>query len=137
MNRTEQLAVFHHSLDRATAEHDFLDRFYSSFMAGSPKIQQVFRHTDMASLKRKLTSSLQMMTLAVDDAPGAEDYLRYLGRSHRRFDLNSTHFDLWKGSLLKTVAQCDPEFDDEIQAVWAEVIGSGIALIRAGMNGSS
>src|SRR6056297_2392058 len=133
MNKTERLAKFHHSLDRATAEPEFLDRFYTSFMAISPKIQRVFEGIDMDRLKRKLKSSLHVMTLAVDDAPGADEYLHFLGKTHRRFELDPAHFDLWKGSLLKTAAECDPEFDDEIQAVWAEVIGSGIELMRSGM----
>src|SRR6056297_1656439 len=131
MTRAERLAEFHRSLERATAEPEFLDRFYKSFMAISPKIQRVFEGTDMA--KRKLKSSLHVMTLAVDDAPGADDYMRFLGRTHRRLNLDPAHFDLWKGSLLKTAAECDPEFDDRTQAIWAEVIGNGIELMRSGM----
>ncbi|HKL53438.1 MAG TPA: globin domain-containing protein [Wenzhouxiangellaceae bacterium] len=133
MTRTERLAEFHRSLERATAEPEFLDRFYKSFMAISPKIQRVFQGTDMARLKRKLKSSLHVMTLAVDDAPGADDYMRFLGKTHRRLNLDPAHFDLWKGSLLKTAAECDPEFDDRTQAIWAEVIGNGIELMRSGM----
>jgi len=133
MGRAERLAKFHRSLDRATAEPDFLDRFYRSFMAISPKIQRIFAGTDMARLKRKLKSSLHVMTLAVDESPGADDYLRFLGKTHRRFELDPAHFDLWKGSLLKTAAECDPDFDDEIQAIWAEVIGNGIEVMRIGM----
>jgi len=133
MDRAARLAEFHRSLDRATAEPEFLERFYDSFMAISPKIQQVFEGTDMARLKRKLKSSLHVMTLAVDDSPGADDYLRFLGKTHRRFKLDPAHFELWKGSLLKTAAECDPEFDDETQAIWAEVIGNGIELMRTGM----
>ena len=133
MTRAERLAEFHRSLERASAEPEFLDRFYKSFMAISPKIQRVFEGTDMARLKRKLKSSLHVMTLAVDDAPGADDYMRFLGKTHRRLNLDPAHFDLWKGSLLKTAAECDPEFDDRTQAIWAEVIGNGIELMRAGM----
>lgn len=134
MTRTERLAEFRRSLERATSEPEFLDRFYKSFMAISPKIQRVFEGTDMARLKRKLKSSLKAMTLAVDDAPGAEEYMRFLGKTHRRLNLEPAHFDLWKGSLLKTAAECDPEFDDRTQAIWAEVIGNGIRLMRAGMD---
>ena len=50
MTRAERLAEFHRSLERATAEPEFLDRFYKSFMAISPKIQRVFEGTDMARL---------------------------------------------------------------------------------------
>lgn len=131
--RPERLERFHRSLDRAMAEPGFLDRFYDAFMAISPEIRRVFEDTDMGRLKRKLKSSLHVMTLAVDEAPGADDYLRFLGKTHRRFNLAPAHFELWKGSLLKTAAECDPKFDAEIEAIWSEVIGGGIELMRAGM----
>lgn len=133
MEDSERLERFHRSLDRAMADPGFLDRFYDSFMAMSPEIRRVFEGTDMDRLKRKLKSSLHMMTLAIDDAPGADDYLRFLGKMHRRLKLDPAHFELWKSSLLRTAGQCDPEFDADIETIWAEVIGSGIDLMRAGM----
>ncbi|MDT8408376.1 MAG: globin domain-containing protein [Wenzhouxiangellaceae bacterium] len=132
-NKIENIERFHHSLDRAGADPEFLDRFYRSLMARSRRIQKIFEGIDMARLKRALRSSLRAMVLAADDVPGAEDELRALGRRHRKFALQPEHFDLWKGSLLKTVAECDPKFDDELQQIWADVIGAGIEIIRDGM----
>ena len=44
--------------------------------------------------------SSEDLTMAVDDEPGAAEYLRFLGRSHRRFELEPAHFDLWTRSLV-------------------------------------
>lgn len=133
MSDATRLERFHASLDRATADPAFLDRFYDSFMAISPEIAAIFERTDMQRLKRKLKSSLHLMTLAVDEAPGADEYLRFLGRTHRRFDLASEHFELWMRSLIGAAERCDPEFGPELEAIWGDVLSDGVAIMRDGL----
>ncbi len=135
--RAQQLERFHASLDRATADPAFLDRFYDSFMAISPEIASIFEHSDMARLKRKLKSSLHIMTLAVDEAPGADEYLRFLGRTHRRFEIAPSHFDLWTLSLVATARRCDPEFDSELDSIWSEVIRTGVDIMRSALEATA
>jgi hemoglobin-like flavoprotein len=130
----DTLARFHASLERARADAGFLDRFYDAFIAASPEIEAIFEGKDMGRLKRKLASSLHVMTLAVDDAPGTDDYLRFLGRMHARFRLRPEHFDLWVDSLVGTAAHCDPEFNAGDEAAWRTVLAAGLALMRQGMD---
>lgn len=39
---------------------------------------------------------------------------------------------LWLGSLLSTVKECDPDFDDAVERAWREVIESAIERLPAG-----
>jgi truncated hemoglobin YjbI len=126
----EDLAAFHESLARASADARFLDTFYDGFMAASPQIAAIFAGRDMAALKRKLGSSLHVMTLAIDRAPGADMYLDYLARVHERFHIAPEMYDLWLDALVSAAAQCDPAFDDRLRRVWHRVVGAGILAIK-------
>ena len=126
----ESLAAFHASLARASAHPRFLDVFYERFMAASPAIAAIFAGRDMARLKRKLASSLHLMTLAIDGAPGADMYLGYLAQVHERLAIPPQMYDRWLDALVATAADCDPGFDDALRAVWREVVGAGIRLMR-------
>jgi truncated hemoglobin YjbI len=126
----EALAAFHASLARASADPRFLDVFYARFMASSPAIAAIFAGRDMARLKRKLGSSLHVMTLAIDGSPGADMYLDYLAKVHGRFEITGPMYDGWLDALIETAAECDPEFTGELRAQWREVVGAGMRLMQ-------
>jgi truncated hemoglobin YjbI len=113
---SEALAAFHASLARASADPRFLDVFYDGFMASSPAIAAIFAGKDMARLKRKLGASLHVMTLAIDESPGADMYLEYLGKVHGRFSITPAMYDGWMEALVAAAAECDPRFDDALAA---------------------
>ena len=39
-------------------------------------------------------------------------------------------YDRWLDALVATAAECDPQFGDAQRAVWLEVVGAGIRLMR-------
>jgi hemoglobin-like flavoprotein len=125
-----QAEAFHASLARASANPRFLDVFYARFMDSSPTVAAVFAGKDMEQLKRKLRSSLHVMTLAVDGAPGADMYLDYLGKVHTRLDIAPRMYDAWLDALVATAAECDPQFTQELDAVWRAVVGAGVRMIK-------
>lgn len=127
---SSQADAFHASLARASADARFLDVFYARFMASSPAIAAVFSGKDMEQLKRKLRSSLHVMTLAIDGAPGADMYLDYLGKVHTRLEIAPRMYDAWLDSLVATAAECDPQFSAELDAVWRAVVGAGVRIIK-------
>jgi hemoglobin-like flavoprotein len=122
--------TFHASLARTTSDARFADVFYARFMASSPAVASIFNGADVEKLKRKLRSSLHVMTLAADDAPGADLYLDYLGAVHRRLDIRPEMYDAWLDALLATVAECDTEFSAETAGAWRSVIGAAVARIK-------
>ena len=128
----EDFVVFHESLDRASSSGNLMDVFYYGFIASSIDVEKIFKDTDMDRLKRKLKSSLHMMTMLVDNEPGTEMYLGHLARVHDRYSIPPEMFNVWMDLLIEAVRVCDEEFDDKTETVWREVIGRGIAIMTQG-----
>ena len=121
--------VFDRSLRRCNANPGFLDRFYDTFLASSPKVREKFANTDFDRQKRLLHASFYLILLASEDSEdGPERYLKPLAERHsvRDLDIGSDLYDLWLDSLLAVVKECDPEFDETVEEAWEQVTGIGI-----------
>ncbi len=128
MNETI-LNTFDLSLKRCNAIPDFLDRFYDTFLASSPKVKEKFANTNFVRQKRALRASLHLLLIAAEDERrGPDRYLRDLAASHGKAHMNITAelYDFWLDSLLATVRECDPEFDSEVENAWERVMMVGI-----------
>lgn len=123
---TEELEVFHESLERVLSNSDFVNLFYESFLDGSEEIQAFFINSDMPKLKRKLSTTLRLMTLAVDNSPGADMYLEYLGKYHYDIQVPRELYSQWLDALLASIQVCDQEFDIEIESIWRTALSIGI-----------
>lgn len=126
------LRTFEESLKRCNGNPVFLDRFYEKFLASSPLVREKFAHTDFVRQKEALRASLRaMMLAAADEEAGPERYLKELASLHSRsrLDVGAGLYDLWLDSLLATVRECDPEFDEQIEAAWEDVMAVGIGYI--------
>lgn len=133
MSISEQdLVNFHESLDRASGSGKFMDVFYDGFIASSIDVEMIFKDTDMDRLKRKLKSSLHMMTMLVDNEPGTEMYVGHLARVHDRYHIPPEMFNVWMDLLIEAVRVCDQEFDARTEKIWRQVIGRGIAIMAQG-----
>jgi hemoglobin-like flavoprotein len=121
--------LFRDSLARVTALDGFFDDFYDHFIAQSDEIAEIFHQRDMAQLKEKLRSTLEMVAQVVDQEPGLEMYMEMLGRTHQRLRIERRHFDMWQAALLDTVATHDEAFSERIGAAWSQVISHVIELI--------
>ena len=133
MASSRQLDVFHGSLDRIGSDPAFLNRFYGAFIEANPEVRSYFEGVDMRRLKRKLKSSLHVVTLAIDDSPGAADYLSFVGRMHARFQLSQEHFRHWIEALVQAVSESDPEFDVAVGTAWRQVLGEAMVLMNEGL----
>lgn len=133
MATADPIEVFHASLDRIDTDPAFLDRFYDAFIGANPDVRPFFEGVDMRRLKRKLKSSLHVVTLAIDDAPGASDYLVFLGGMHARFRLEPEHFLYWIDALVHAVSECDTEFDRQVETAWRQVLGEAMVLMNEGL----
>lgn len=126
-----EVALFRASLARAMAHPDFLDVFYDGFLDSSPAIAEIFAATDMKRLKRKLRSSLDMVSQLINEEPGVAEYFGYLGRVHERIGVSLPLYDFWLKSLMSAVCCCDREYDAVTARAWEAVVGYGIEKIRA------
>lgn len=123
------IQVFDRSLRRCNANPGFLDLFYETFLASSPKVRERFAHTDFERQKRLLHASFYLILLASEDPEnGPERYLGHLAARHsvRDLDVGAELYDLWLDSLLAVVRECDPEFNAAIEDAWEQMMGIGI-----------
>lgn len=126
------LRKFEESLERCSADPDFLDMFYGTFLGSSPKVREKFAGTDFERQKRALRASFDTLLLAARDSTGgAESYLGPLAERHgaRQLRIGAELYDLWLDSLLKTVEACDPGFSPEVAVAWEAVMDVGIRYL--------
>lgn len=126
------LREFEASLERCSADPDFLDIFYGNFLGSSPKVRERFAGTDFDRQKRALRASFDTMLLAArDEANGPAAYLAPLAERHgaRQLRIGAELYDLWLDSLLKTVRACDPAFTASVEEAWETVMGIGIRYL--------
>jgi hemoglobin-like flavoprotein len=121
-------------LDRVLAHPGFIDLFYKRFFEAHPDIAALFSHTDMNKQKRKLASSLKLMTEFNDNDPGSDLYIGYLGRLHAGYRIPSTMYQIWLDSLVNAVSLCDPEFTESLESTWRSVMQQGIDAMTAAGN---
>ena len=126
---TATLNLFRDSLARVIARDGFFDSFYTRFIEKSDEIAAVFHQRDMDQLKRKLRSTLEMVSQSAEGQPGITYYLEMLGRTHRRLNVERHHFTMWQTALLDTVAAYDEAYSDRVGAAWSQVIGAVIAAM--------
>lgn len=132
------LKAFETSLARCTADPGFLDRFYGTFLASSPKVQEKFARTDFVTQKRALHASFSLMLRAAqNEGSGPPAYLEDLARRHGAQDLavGAELYDLWLDSLLATVQASDPEWSPGVGRAWEQVMGIGIAYLCSRYHG--
>ncbi len=126
------LKTFEESLIRCSGCPAFIDRFYTIFLASSPKVQEKFADTDFIRQKRALRASLHLMLLiAGDKENGPEHYLKDLAEIHssRHRNIGADLYDLWLRSLLATVKELDPRCSPETERAWDKVMRVGIRYL--------
>ncbi len=132
------LDLFGKSFERCVADPGFLDLFYQTFLASSPKVREKFEHTDFEKQKRALHGSFQLMVRAArQDGEGPPDFLDELARRHGAADLaiGGEFYDFWLDSLLATVKACDPAWSPRVAQAWEQVMGVGIRYLCSRYHG--
>jgi hemoglobin-like flavoprotein len=132
MNETDS-ELFNDSLERCSAQPDFLGRFYRLFIASSDVVAKKFEHTDLKKQARMLRTSLYIM-IEGSGEPGRETQLERLARRHSRGDLDIKPelYDLWLEKLLQAVGETDPQFDAPTEAAWRRMLQPGIDIMKSG-----
>ena len=125
----EELELFNDSLERCSANPDFLDHFYRTFIGSSPEVAEKFKHTDFKRQKILLKTSLYMMMLA---AMGKSDLARIADvHSRKGHDIRPGLYDLWLDCLVRTVEEFDPAFSANTASVWRNMMTPGIEFMKS------
>ncbi len=125
--------LFNDSLERCTANSEFMDRFYDLFLASSREVAEKFRHTDFPRQKRMLKASLYMMILTGDGKTNTQENLQHIAKRHSRTDLDIKPelYTLWLDCLIQAVKECDPRFTPETETAWRRIMEQGITFMQS------
>lgn len=111
-------------------EQEFFDAFYDRFIASSPLVKEKFQNVDMNAQKTMLRQSLAYLPnmFVMNKIP---DHLVSIGQKHDRShaDIPPHLYGLWLESLIETVKEFDPRYDDDIELAWRLVCSQGIAFM--------
>ena len=133
------LRDFEESLERCSADPDFIDIFYGNFLGSSPKVREKFLRTDFIRQKRMLQASLQLLLVAAqDDGKRPTPYLDEVAARHSvsQMAIGAELYDLWLDSLLAAVREVDPAWSAEVEHAWESVMTVGIAYLVSRYNRS-
>lgn len=109
----------------------FFDTFYKIFFNASPEIAGYFKHTDMQRQKEIMSKSFYNLFIFYGSGH-ADDYLIKIAEKHSKnaLDIPPRLYDVWLESIVKTVKQHDPEFNDDIELAWRLVLSAGITYMK-------
>jgi len=127
--------TFDQSYERIkTLEKDgkrFFAAFYDNFLQASPEVAAHFRATDMNHQMKMMEKSFYGLFIFYA-TQNANDYLENIAEKHSHAQLNIDErlYDIWLNSLIETVKQFDPEFNEEIALAWRVILAPGIAYMK-------
>lgn len=124
------------SLGRALTSHNLIRRFYDIFMVCDPRIAEKFSNTDFDQQYALLEHALSMAILFPQGNFMAKQAMARLRQSHnaRHLDIPPELYTLWADSLIKALADTDPEFSDTLEQQWRETLQPAIDYIQSGYN---
>ena len=109
----------------------FFDAFYDNFSSASPEVARHFQNSDMQKQKKMLEKSFYSLFIFYA-TNNANDYLKKIAEHHSKASNNIPPdlYDMWLESLIKTVAEYDPEFNLDVELAWRVVLSSGITYMK-------
>lgn len=93
--------------------------FYSHIFVSHPETRAMFP-LSMAGQRDKFVSALGRIVSHAHQIEGDADFLRHLGRDHRKYAVVAGHYDAVGASLVATLKHfLGEEWDEELAAEWA------------------
>ena len=114
-----QPAALRDSWDRVTRHGEQVPLyFYSHLFVSHPEVRSMFP-LSMASQRDKFVSALGRIVSHADRIDDEADFLRHLGRDHRKYSVIADHYDAVGASLCATLKHfLKSDWDEELAAQW-------------------
>lgn len=130
----EAIHRVHASLNRSLAHSGFIDKFYEIFMASDAEIRQMFAQADFERQHKLLRKALLSAVTFAAGGELARQRLAAIRESHNRAHMNVRPelYPIWIDCLVKTIAQCDPDFGQQLDREWRAVLQPAIDFISSG-----
>jgi NAD(P)H-flavin reductase/hemoglobin-like flavoprotein len=119
-----------HVEDRAA---DLANYFYARIFLTDPNLRDLFP-VDMSSQRSRLLTALVSSVQLIDDPDRFGEYLRTLGRDHRKFQVAPEHYSVVGAALLDTLrVYAGPRWTVEYDQAWRDAYD---AMATAMLNGA-
>ncbi|MDH3325327.1 MAG: globin [Gammaproteobacteria bacterium] len=129
MNQLNNQDLLNSSLRRCLNDKYFFTAFYEHFHQSSPEIAALFDKTDMVRLNKMMEVSLFSIIAASESNGDNDQDLVDIAQAHKGRNIKPEFYKYWEISLLATVAECDPEFDDNTRKAWKHVLARGVEFM--------
>lgn len=123
-----EVLVFSSSLERCLKKPLFTREFYVRFLFSSEEVRRKFDMTDFDAQEKRLARSLRTLGSAMEGNPNALRHLAARAESHDRNHANiEPHlYILWRESLMRTAAEFDDEWTEDVADAWGVVLDHAI-----------
>jgi hemoglobin-like flavoprotein len=114
------------SYGRCLHDKQFIDRFYQELMASDPRIAVLFAHTDMGQQRVALRRGISIAILHAAGSALAKRSVEKMADVHSkagRAPVAPEFYAYWLESLIKVIADTDPEADTELMVRWSRAMG--------------
>jgi hemoglobin-like flavoprotein len=116
----------------ATANPQFITRFYEILFERYPQTRPLFPPNGMARQAEMLTQALVAVLDHLEDAPWLQGTLGALGAKHVGYGVTREMYDWVGASLLATLAEvAGSAWTPDLQAAWSEAYGAIVSLMLA------
>ncbi|WP_405059303.1 globin domain-containing protein [Kribbella sp. NBC_01505] len=108
-----------HSWDQVTKHGEQVPLyFYSHLFVSHPEVRPLFP-LSMSNQRDKFVGALGRIVSHADQLEVDADFLRHLGRDHRKYAVVAEHYDAVGGSLCATLMHfLGPDWDERLAAEW-------------------
>jgi hemoglobin-like flavoprotein len=109
------------SYGRCLRNGHFIASFYDAFMASHDDVRAMFAHTDFSKQHMALRRGISMAIAHAAGSSLARNSMSEMAKAHSRagrVPVPPELYPYWVESLLKVVAEGDPEYTPELGARW-------------------
>ncbi len=130
---TETVARARASYTRCLAAPDFFSCFYRNFFMECPEVEERFATTDFQRQHKLLQHAIGLLLSYATQVRETPNLLERIATRHNRNGLNvdPKWYPCFVDTLVTTVKEHDPDFDDAVGAAWRSAVAPGIAFMRA------
>ena len=121
----DQYEDLQQSYGRCLRTGRFIERFYEVFMDSDPRIRPLFAGTDMGRQRMALRRGISVAIFHAAGSPLSRRATAEMACVHARrgrAPVDPALYPYWIESLLKVVAEADPEADEALLARWRQAM---------------
>jgi len=114
------------SYGRCLRDNTFIDRFYETLLASDPRIPPMFARTDMAGQRMAMRRGISVAILHAAGSGLARGSVEKMADAHGKHGyvpVPPYFHSLWLESLLKVIANTDPQADTTLLTRWRNAMG--------------